>query len=370
MQRFQHQIFFGCNVKGDESCGIQEQVIKEFLSFADQVLGTEHLPPCKGLGPPVLCVDTTASSSGINAEYGRTQTFTRGKMFCPQNLISERQELLNNLFLDTTTFVTFYVAAKKNLVLESLHFLIEELEYNSLPHLARKEKELHILSKYFDVGSPAILNCPHRLRQQVFQECGQGAYNVFSEVADHVSKLLINALHEYEEVLFGRKKRTSLSFQGDILKKTVDKDIYSTVVWLMTGKKIIQPPYITRQVKDTKLVKYWLLHDDQSPQIFAMLLERECNVNVLVSLMKIFFVFSPPRLFDLLSSCLKMRTTKAINSNPSIPTLSQVLPPQAIIWVIFTELWLLLLHESDKVWRQGLFKMIRDFYKEIQVSLI
>eukprot|EP01126_Amoeba_proteus_P052980 TRINITY_DN6439_c0_g1_i4.p2 TRINITY_DN6439_c0_g1~~TRINITY_DN6439_c0_g1_i4.p2 ORF type:complete len:139 (-),score=20.28 TRINITY_DN6439_c0_g1_i4:26-442(-) len=138
----------------------------------------------------------------------------------------------------------------------------------------------------------------------------------------------------------------------------------------MTGKKIIQPPYITRQVKDTKLVKYWLLHDDQSPQIFAMLLERECNVNVLVSLMKIFFVFSPPRLFDLLSSCLKMRTTKAINSNPSIPTLSQVLPPQAIIWVIFTELWLLLLHESDKVWRQGLFKMIRDFYKEIQVSLI
>jgi hypothetical protein len=84
--------------------------------------------------------------------------------------------ILITLKQDPNAFLEFYAYAKKHMVLESLHFLLEVYEYRSLPPFLRPAKEEAIVKKYIVATSKQSVNIVFRIREDVVNR-----YAVYSQ---------------------------------------------------------------------------------------------------------------------------------------------------------------------------------------------
>jgi len=104
----------------------------------------------------------------------------------PAMSFAEFDELSKNPNL----FLAFYEAAKDRACAESIMFILEVLEYVSLPDSIRLEKEKEILFHYIVEGSEFQVNLTEILRKDITTASHKGQPDAFDSAQKHITHML------------------------------------------------------------------------------------------------------------------------------------------------------------------------------------
>jgi len=96
----------------------------------------------------------------------------------------------DELSKDPNLFLAFYEAAKERACAESIMFILEVLEYVSLPDSIRLEKEKEILFHYIVEGSEFQVNLTEALRKDITNASHKGLPDAFDSAQKHITHML------------------------------------------------------------------------------------------------------------------------------------------------------------------------------------
>lgn len=144
----------------------------------------------------------------------------------------------DELSKDPNLFLAFYEAAKERSCSESIMFILEVLEYVSLPDSIRLEKEKEILFHYIVEGSEFQVNLTEGLRKEIVQNAHKGLPDIFDTAQKHITHMLFRNI---SKASYYEKCATAKKIKGEKqLKQTVDTIVNErardAAIDLLTGK--------------------------------------------------------------------------------------------------------------------------------------
>jgi len=144
----------------------------------------------------------------------------------------------DELSRDPNLFLAFYEAAKERSCSESIMFILEVLEYVSMPDSIRQQKEKEILFHYIVEGSEFQVNLTEALRKEIVANAHKGSPDIFDTAQKHITHMLFRNIPKtsYYERCDKAKK-----IKGDKqLKQTLDNIVNErardAALDLLTGK--------------------------------------------------------------------------------------------------------------------------------------
>jgi len=152
----------------------------------------------------------------------------------PAMSFAEFDELSKNVNL----FLAFYEAARDRACAESIMFILEVLEYVSLPDSIRLEKEKEILFHYIVEGSQFQVNLTENLRKEITNTSHKGLPDVFDTAQKHITHMLFRniAKGSYYDRAEQAKKIKGEKQLRQTIDTIVNERVRDAAYDLLTGK--------------------------------------------------------------------------------------------------------------------------------------